>query len=97
MPRAEYAAGVRPRDERLNPVPRRVLTTEDPMTDDCANCHAAPAAIEDVDVRPPRPWCLGCATALVRAGDPVLNYRALGEDEYARVLATGSTAVLPFG
>ncbi|MFF2081007.1 hypothetical protein ACFVXG_40340 [Kitasatospora sp. NPDC058162] len=54
--------------------------------------------IEDLDVRPPQPWCLGCATALVRAGDPVLNYRPLdGGSEYGHVLAGGSTQVLPFG
>ncbi|MGV9263456.1 hypothetical protein ACWDRR_02190 [Kitasatospora sp. NPDC003701] len=62
----------------------------------CAQC-AAPAVIEDLDAQPPAPWCLGCATTLVRAGDPVVNYRPLGgKDEYARVLAGGSTAVLPF-
>ncbi|MFJ4192351.1 hypothetical protein [Kitasatospora sp. NPDC089509] len=54
--------------------------------------------IEDLDAQPPKPWCLGCATALVRAGDPVLNYRPLsGESEYQRILAGGSTQVLPFG
>ncbi|MFH8385385.1 hypothetical protein ACH4E7_31350 [Kitasatospora sp. NPDC018058] len=54
--------------------------------------------IEDLDVQPPQPWCLGCATTLVRAGDPVINYRSLdGEREYQRVLAGGSTQVLPFG
>ncbi|MFF7592428.1 hypothetical protein ACFZCK_33625 [Kitasatospora purpeofusca] len=75
-----------------------VLAMEDRMTD-CANCHAAPAVIEDIEVEPPRPWCLGCATALVRAGDPVLRYRSLGDgqDEYARVLSRGSTAVVRFG
>ncbi|MFE2726126.1 hypothetical protein [Kitasatospora sp. NPDC059327] len=63
----------------------------------CAQCHTAEAAIEDLDVRPPTPWCLGCATALVRAGDPVVNYRALdGQGEYGHILAGGSTAVLPF-
>ncbi|WP_055731102.1 hypothetical protein [Kitasatospora sp. MBT66] len=65
---------------------------------DCVNCHAAPAAIEDIGAEPPRRWCLGCATALVRAGDPVLDYRPLGADGdvYARVLAAGSTETLPF-
>ncbi|MFE6748781.1 hypothetical protein ACFVGM_23220 [Kitasatospora purpeofusca] len=63
---------------------------------DCAQC-GMPAVIEDLDERPPRPWCLGCATALVRAGDPVLRYRSLdGTDSYGRVLLGGSTAVLPF-
>ncbi|MFJ8474034.1 hypothetical protein [Kitasatospora sp. NPDC094011] len=64
---------------------------------DCVQC-SAPAVIEDLDAQPPQPWCLGCATALVRAGDPVLNYRPIdGEDAYARILAGGSTQVLPFG
>ncbi|MFJ2187543.1 MULTISPECIES: hypothetical protein [Streptomycetaceae] len=65
----------------------------------CAECRTAEAVIEDLDVHPPRPWCVGCATALVRAGDPVLNYRALtGEAvDYSRVLSQRSTAVLPFG
>ncbi|MFF3067512.1 hypothetical protein [Kitasatospora sp. NPDC057936] len=63
----------------------------------CAQC-SAPAAIEDLDEQPPQAWCLVCATALVRAGDPVVNYRPFEDrDEYARVLAGGSTAVLPFG
>ncbi|MFF3110383.1 hypothetical protein ACFVSN_14415 [Kitasatospora sp. NPDC057904] len=63
----------------------------------CVQC-SAPAAIEDLDEQPPQAWCLGCATALVRAGDPVVNYRPFDDpDEYARVLAGGSTAVLPFG
>ncbi|MFJ3791216.1 hypothetical protein [Kitasatospora sp. NPDC090091] len=63
----------------------------------CAQCRTTEVVIEDLDVQPPRPWCLGCATALVRAGDPVVNYRTLdGGDEYGRVLAGGSTAVLPF-
>ncbi|MFJ9694720.1 hypothetical protein [Kitasatospora sp. NPDC101183] len=63
----------------------------------CTQC-SAPAVIEDLDAQPPRPWCLGCATALVRAGDPVLNYRPLnGKTEYQRILAGGSTQVLPFG
>ncbi|MFE6056596.1 hypothetical protein ACFQ6N_38140 [Kitasatospora sp. NPDC056446] len=49
-------------------------------------------------MQPAQPWCLGCASALVRAGDPVLNYRPLGsEDEYGRVLAGGSTEALRFG
>ncbi|MEV0188878.1 hypothetical protein AB0I39_10125 [Kitasatospora purpeofusca] len=66
---------------------------------ECANCHAAPAAIEDIGAEPPRPWCPGCATALVRAGDPVLDYCRLGVDgdAYARVLAAGSTEALLFG
>ncbi|AUY52427.1 hypothetical protein [Streptomyces sp. CB01881] len=69
---------------------------EDPMAK-CAQCQATEAVIEDLDVQPPAPWCLGCATALVRAGDPVVNYLPLdGRNEYARVLAGGSTAVLPF-
>ncbi|MEU9078295.1 hypothetical protein [Kitasatospora sp. NPDC048538] len=65
----------------------------------CAECGCAEAAIEDVDVTPPRPWCLGCAVALIRAGDPVLVYRALTAEaaDYARALARRSTAVLPFG
>ncbi|ARF80086.1 hypothetical protein ACIG0C_13890 [Kitasatospora aureofaciens] len=64
---------------------------------DCTQC-SAPAVIEDLDVQPPQPWCLGCATTLVRAGDPVLNYRSLsGGSEYQRILAGGSTQVLPFG
>lgn len=63
----------------------------------CAQC-SAPAVIEDLDVQPPQPWCLGCATALVRAGDPVINYRSLhGESDYQHILAGGSTQVLPFG
>lgn len=64
---------------------------------DCTQC-SAPAVIEDLDVHPPQPWCLGCATTLVRAGDPVINYRSLnGECDYERVLAGGSTQVLRFG
>ncbi|MFJ4092091.1 hypothetical protein ACIPYS_10955 [Kitasatospora sp. NPDC089913] len=65
----------------------------------CAECRTAEAVIEDLDVDPPRPWCGGCATALVTAGDPVLNYRALdgGAFAYARALMRRSTAVLPFG
>jgi hypothetical protein len=63
----------------------------------CGQCRTTEAVIEDLDMQPPRPWCLGCATALFRAGDPVLNYRALGSDDgYARVLAGGSTQTLPF-
>ncbi|MFE5581181.1 hypothetical protein [Kitasatospora sp. NPDC056531] len=63
----------------------------------CAQCRTAPAVIEDLDVQPPQPWCLGCATALVRAGDPVLNYRSIGgEGEYERVLVSGSTEALRF-
>ncbi|GAB7182748.1 hypothetical protein ATKI12_2579 [Kitasatospora sp. Ki12] len=63
----------------------------------CTQC-SAPAVIEDLDAQPPKPWCLGCATALVRAGDPVLNYRQLnGGSEYRHILAGGSTQVLPFG
>ncbi|WP_406204574.1 hypothetical protein OH807_29075 [Kitasatospora sp. NBC_01560] len=61
----------------------------------CTQC-SAPAVIEDLDVQPPRSWCLGCATALVRAGDPVVNYRPLAYDEYAQVLTGGSTEALPF-
>ncbi|SDT62610.1 hypothetical protein SAMN05216371_3227 [Streptomyces sp. TLI_053] len=65
----------------------------------CAECRTAEAVIEDLDVDPPRPWCGECATALVTAGDPVLNYRALGSEAlaYSRALAGRSTAVLPFG
>ncbi|MFE4974231.1 hypothetical protein ACFRAR_19240 [Kitasatospora sp. NPDC056651] len=65
----------------------------------CAECRTANAVIEDLDVDPPRPWCLGCATALVAAGDPVLRYRDLtdGAARYSRALTTRSTAVLPFG
>lgn len=65
----------------------------------CAECRTGEAAIEDRDVDPPRPWCLACATALVAAGDPVLNYRPLTGKaaDYARALGTRSTAVLPFG
>ncbi|MER7705570.1 hypothetical protein ABTX81_22095 [Kitasatospora sp. NPDC097605] len=63
----------------------------------CAECRTAPAAIEDLDAQPPRPWCLTCATALVRAGDPVVRYRALDDsDAYRHVLAGGSTQALPF-
>ncbi|MET8543548.1 hypothetical protein ABZW03_23290 [Kitasatospora sp. NPDC004799] len=65
----------------------------------CAECRTAAAVIEDLDVEPPRPWCVECATALVRAGDPILNYRGLAGEalDYSRVLAQHSTAVLPFG
>ncbi|MFE3504776.1 hypothetical protein [Kitasatospora sp. NPDC059160] len=63
----------------------------------CAQCRTAEAAIEDRDVQPPQPWCLACATALVRAGDPVINYRSFGDpDQYGPVLVGGSTAVLRF-
>ncbi|MEU3568434.1 hypothetical protein AB0E96_08400 [Kitasatospora sp. NPDC036755] len=64
----------------------------------CTEC-TADAVIEDLDIDPPQPWCLGCATALVAAGDPVLNYRALDGRavDYARTLGRRSTAVLPFG
>ncbi|MFF2118783.1 hypothetical protein [Kitasatospora sp. NPDC058184] len=65
----------------------------------CAECCTADAVIEDLDVDPPRPWCLGCATALVAAGDPVINYRSLTASaaEYSRTLTARSTATLPFG
>ncbi len=65
----------------------------------CAECRTAEAVIEDLDVDLPRPWCGGCAAALVAAGDPVLNYRALGGGAlaYSRALARRSTATLPFG
>ncbi|MFF2747472.1 hypothetical protein ACFVVA_18225 [Kitasatospora sp. NPDC058048] len=65
----------------------------------CAECRTVDAVIEDLDVDPPRPWCLGCATVLVAAGDPVLNYRNVGDGaaDYSRVLCGRSTAVLPFG
>ncbi|KJS53318.1 hypothetical protein VM98_26080 [Streptomyces rubellomurinus subsp. indigoferus] len=65
----------------------------------CAECRTAEAAIEDLDVEPPQPWCVGCATTLVSAGDPVLNYLALTGDaaDYSRALSRRSTAVLPFG
>ncbi|MEU4298833.1 hypothetical protein ACIG0C_02475 [Kitasatospora aureofaciens] len=54
--------------------------------------------IEDLDVQPPQTWSLGCATARVRAGDPMINYRSLNRDsDYAHILAGGSTQVLPFG
>lgn len=63
----------------------------------CGQCRTADAIIEDLDVTPPQPWCLTCATALVRAGDPVVNYRPIGTDDgYARILAGGSTQLLPF-
>ncbi len=63
----------------------------------CAQC-SAPAAIEDLDAQPPQLWCLGCATALVQAGDPVINYLPLnGGGEYQRTLVGSSTQVLPFG
>ncbi|MFI9321303.1 hypothetical protein ACIGXI_16185 [Kitasatospora aureofaciens] len=55
-------------------------------------------AIEDLGAQPPQLWCLGCATALVQAGDPVINYLPLnGGGEYQRILVGGSTQVLPFG
>ncbi|MFJ6617893.1 hypothetical protein ACIQOW_10035 [Kitasatospora sp. NPDC091335] len=65
----------------------------------CAECQTAEAAIEDLDVDPPRPWCLGCAAALVTAGDPVLNYRNLTDEaaDYSRVLTARSTAAMLFG
>ncbi|ARF79259.1 hypothetical protein HS99_0033295 [Kitasatospora aureofaciens] len=63
----------------------------------CTQCSAS-AVIEDLDVQPPQTWSLGCATARVRAGDPMINYRSLNRDsDYAHILAGGSTQVLPFG
>lgn len=42
----------------------------------CGRCAQA-AAI--VDRETSRGWCLDCATALIKAGDPVLDYLELAE------------------
>ncbi|GAA2829403.1 hypothetical protein GCM10010441_62350 [Kitasatospora paracochleata] len=64
----------------------------------CAECATQPAVLEDLDTMPPAPWCLGCALVLVKLGDPVLNYRALGDiAEYTAAIARGTTATLRFG
>ncbi|MFG3050696.1 hypothetical protein ACGFZP_07010 [Kitasatospora sp. NPDC048239] len=65
----------------------------------CAECRTAPAVIEDLDLQPPRPWCLACALVLMKVGEPVTSYRELdGGGAYTRALAgTGTTQTLRFG
>lgn len=65
----------------------------------CGECKVAPAVVEDQGVRPPRPWCLGCALVLVKLGDPILSYRELagGELYTAALSVRGTTETIPFG
>jgi len=59
---------------------------------ECRQCASA-AAITDRETG--EHWCLDCATALVQAGDPILDYRELAEGPmYSHRLRRLSTAVL---
>ena len=61
----------------------------------CGQC-TQPAAI--IDRETGRAWCLDCGTALVRAGDPVLDYVELAEGPaYTAVLRRYSTQALKLG
>ena len=61
----------------------------------CVKCER-PAAI--VDNETTDAWCLNCGTALVQAGDPVLDYTELAEGPmYTSVLRKLSTQRLNFG
>jgi len=64
----------------------------------CGQCGKTPAIIEDLDVEPAQGWCLGCALALVKVGDPIVNYRELqGGAMYTHELAErGTTQTLRF-
>ncbi|MFB9364901.1 hypothetical protein [Kitasatospora albolonga] len=67
-------------------------------TPTCSECHTHPAVVEDLDVDPARPWCLGCALVLVKLGDPILNYRlGPGGEAYEAELARGTSQTIPFG
>lgn len=64
------------------------------MTTVCGACPQ-PAAI--IDRETGKPWCLDCATMLLKAGDPILDYTELAEGPlYTRLLPKLSTQKLPF-
>lgn len=61
------------------------------------NCGTCGQAAVIVDRETGSPWCLGCATNLVRAGEPITDYIALdGADAYEQLLAAGTTSTLRF-
>lgn len=63
-----------------------------------ATCCQCPHRAAIIDHDTGKPWCLGCAVTLLRAGDPILAYTELaGGHEYARLLPKLSTQKLPFG
>ena len=65
---------------------------------DCAECTARLAVVEDLDVQPPRPWCLDCALVLLKLGDAILNYREFqGGAMYTLALSRGTSETIPFG
>lgn len=60
----------------------------------CGTC-GSPAVIIDRETR--SPWCLPCATALVKTGDPITDYEPLdGAHAYEQLLAGGTTSTLRF-
>ena len=64
------------------------------MGHQCGTC-SAPAVIVDRETR--SPWCLDCAIALVKTGDPVTDYEELdGGAMYTAELARGTTNTLRF-
>lgn len=64
------------------------------MTQPCNQCGNL-AVIVDNETR--RPWCIGCATGLIKAGDPITSYTELaGAAEYTALLARGTTQTLRF-
>lgn len=61
----------------------------------CSQQCGHPAVI--VDRETGQPWCLGCATALIKAGDPIADYIPLdGAEAYEQALAAGTTSTLRF-
>lgn len=60
----------------------------------CGSCGQA-AVI--VDRETTSPWCLDCAVALIKAGEPVTDYTELaGGAMYTAELARGTTSTLRF-
>jgi hypothetical protein len=64
----------------------------------CGECGIELAVVEDLDVQPPKPWCLGCALGLLKIGDPIVDYRELdGGAMYTMALTDrGTTQTLRF-
>jgi hypothetical protein len=51
----------------------------------CSFCHRHPATIRDLTTN--RPWCVGCATDTVHAGDPITYYTETDGEAYTMLLA----------
>lgn len=62
------------------------------------SCCQCPHQAVIIDHDTGKPWCLNCATVLLKAGDPILDYTELADGhEYTRLPPKLSTQKLPFG